>query len=261
MFSAFFLPGVSVQMNMQPTIHLMMFGGVVLACWLAASLRIVQAEDGMPAPVAHWTFDETGAEGRDAIGTHHGTVHGATSHPGKVGRGLLFDRSRRDHVEVPHAADLELATFTVSAWVWLTKPPTYSGIVGTRQGGAMLFDVKVNTDKVHGDIGDGSRWIETKVNFYKDDVGSNGQGGDLELERWYLVTFVIDAAHGECRLYLDGDRKKTIPFSGRPKLLEPGRVLRIGDTGAGEFMDGVIDDVRIYAEALTDAQVTALAGR
>jgi hypothetical protein len=238
-----------------------LFRCLVLACSLAAGSRMVRAEEMLPALVAHWTFDEAGAEGRDASGTHHGTVHGATSHAGKIGRGLLFDRSRRDHVEVPHATDLELATFTVSAWVWLTKPPTYSGIIGTRQGGAMLFDVKVNTDKVHGDIGDGSRWIETKVNFYKDDVGTNEQGGDLELERWYLVTFVIEAGAGECRLYLDGDRKKTIPFSGRPKLLEPGRVLRIGDTGAGEFMDGVIDDVRIYAAALTDAQVAALAVR
>ena len=45
------------------------------------------------------------------------------------------------------------------------------------------------------------------------------------------------------------------------KLLQAGRVLRIGDTGAGEFMDGVIDDVRIYAAALTDAQVADLARR
>lgn len=135
-----------------------------------------------------------------------------------------------------------------------SPPLTYSGIVGTRQGGAMLFDMKVNTDKVHGDIGDGSRWIETKVNFYKDDLGTNGQGGDLELERWYLVTFVIDDAGKECRLYLDGDRKKTIAFTG-----QPGRTLRIGDTGAGEHMDGVIDDVRIYREALTDEQVKELA--
>lgn len=231
---------------------------VVVVCG-ACNLAATSAWGQLLQPVAHWTFDEAGAEGRDAVGGHHGTVHGAVSHAGKVGKGLLFDRSRKDHVSVPHAVDLELSTYTVSAWVWLTKPPTFSGIVGTRQGGAMLFDVKVNTDKVHGDIGNGSQWIETKVNFYKDDVGSNGQGGDLEVERWYLVTFVIDDAAKECRLYLDGDRKKTIPFKGQPKLMQPGRTLRIGDTGAGEHMDGVIDDVRIYKEALTDEQVQALA--
>lgn len=226
---------------------------------LTMALLTSAARGELPAPIAHWTFDESGAEGSDSAGSHHGTVQGATPHAGKYGKGLLFDRSRRDHVSVPHAADLECSTFSVSAWVWLTKPPTFSGIVGTRQGGAMLFDMKVNTDKVHGDIGDGSRWIETKVNFYKDDGGTNGQGGDLDLERWYLVTFVIDDENKECRLYLDGDKKKTIPYKGQPKLIQPGRTLRIGDTGAGEFMDGVIDDVRIYSVALTDDQVQALA--
>jgi hypothetical protein len=44
------------------------------------------------------------------------------------------------------------------------------------EGREFNFDMKVNADKVHGDIGNGTRWIDTKINFYKDDVGSNGQG-------------------------------------------------------------------------------------
>ena len=31
--------------------------------------------------------------------------------------------------------------------------------------------------------------------------------------------------------------------------------MTIGNTGAGEFMDGVIDDVRIWKQALTDQEV------
>jgi len=220
----------------------------------------VWADDAVvPLPIAHWTLDDRGGEARDSIGTHHGVIHGAVPHSGRIGGALLFDRSRPDHVSVPYSPDFQLSTFTVSAWVWLTKPPTFSGILGTRLGGLPLFDVKVNTDKVHGDIGDGSRWIETGVNFYKDDVGADGQGGDLDLQRWYLVTFAIDNDRKECRLYLDGDRKKTIPFMGSPKLMQPEGVLHIGNTGAGEFMDGVIDDVRIWNHALTDAEAKALA--
>ena len=220
----------------------------------------VWADDAVvPLPIAHWTLDDRGGEARDSIGTHHGVIHGAVPHSGRIGGALLFDRSRQDHVSVPYSPDFQLSTFTVSAWVWLTKPPTFSGILGTRLGGLPLFDMKVNTDKVHGDIGDGSRWIETGVNFYKDDVGADGQGGDLDLQRWYLVTFAIDNDRKECRLYLDGDRKKTIPFMGSPKLMQPEGVLHIGNTGAGEFMDGVIDDVRIWNHALTDAEAKALA--
>ena len=206
----------------------------------------------LPKPIAHWKLDDAGREARDSAGTHHGVIHGAMIHDGKLGKAMLFDREKGDHISIPHSPEFEIGTFTVSAWVWLTKEPTFSGILGTRDGGEFNFDMKVNTDKVHGDIGDGSRWIDTRINFYNDDVGSNGQGGDLETQRWYLVAFVVDSERKECRLYLDADRKKTIPFTGEPRLMRQGQTMQIGNTGKGEFMDGVIDDVRIWSQALSN---------
>lgn len=235
--------------------------------WIQSGLRSATAAPpsvpiaGVPRPIAHWQFEDDDEEARDSAGTHHGTIHAAVSQAGKFGKGRLFDRARGDHVSIPHSPDFEIGTFTVSAWVWLTKEPTYSGILGTRTGGEFSFDMKVNTDKVHGDIGDGTRWIETSVNFYKADVGRNGQGGDLALQRWYLITFVIDNQSKQCRLYLDGDLKKSIPFTGEPRLMRSGQVMTIGNTGKGEFMDGVIDDVRIWNEALTNEQVLRLMGQ
>jgi Concanavalin A-like lectin/glucanases superfamily len=236
-------------------------------CWssLTAVMFVITSagsaadpSEKIPDPIAHWKLDDTGGEARDSAGTHHGKIHGAVPHGGKSGQARLFDRQQQHHVSIPYSPDFEIGTFTVSAWVWLTKEPTFSGILGTRTGGEFNFDMKVNADKVHGDIGDGTRWIETKVNFYKDDVGKNGQGGDLALERWYLITFVIDEGPQECRLYLDGDRKKTIPFTGKPRLMRAGQTMTIGNTGADEFMDGVIDDVRIWKQPLTDRQVQKL---
>lgn len=213
---------------------------------------------GVPAPIAHWQFEDDDSEARDSAGKHHGLVFGATSQPGKFGKGLLFDRTKEHHVAIPFSPDFEIGTFTVSAWVWLTKEPTFSGILGTRLGGEFNFDMKVNADKVHGDIGNGSRWISTAINFYKNDVGSNGQGGDLELKRWYLITYVIDSDKKECRMYLDADLKKTVALNGEPRLMRSGQTMTIGNTGAREFMDGVIDDVRIWKHALTDEQVKKL---
>ena len=215
----------------------------------------------VPVPLAHWKLDDVGREALDSAGTHHGMIHGAVSQEGKLGKALLFDRAKGDHVSIPHSPDFEIGTFTVSAWVWLTKEPTFSGILGTRFGGEFNFDMKVNTDKVHGDIGDGMRWIDTKINFYKDDVGNNGQGGDLETRRWYLITFVVDNEQKECRLYLDADHKKTIAFKGEPRLMRRGQTLQIGNTGTNEFMDGLIDEVRIWKHALVDEQVRSLFGR
>jgi putative heme-binding domain-containing protein len=235
-----------------------------LIAWIQSGLRAAIAAPpsipiaGVPAPIAHWQFEDDDLEARDSAGKHPGTIHGATSHAGKFGRGLLFDRAKGNHVAIPYSPDFEIGTFTVSAWVWLTKEPTFSGIVGTRSGGEFTFDMKVNADKVHGDIGDGTRWINTAINFYKDDVGSNGQGGDLDIRHWYLITFVIDNDKKECRLYLNADRKNTISFQGEPRLMRPGQTMTIGNTGQGEFMDGVIDDVRIWKHALVDDQVQKL---
>ena len=223
--------------------------------WTAAKLTPAQWLLSLPKPLAHWKLDDVGLEAKDSANGHHGVIHGTTSHEGKVGKALLFDRLKGDHVSIPYASDFEIGTYTVSAWVWLTKEPTFSGILGTRHGGEFNFDMKVNTDKVHGDIGDGSRWIDTGINFYQDDIGSNGQGGNLDIQRWYLITFVVDNANKNCRLYLNNDRKKTIPFTGEPRLMREGQTMHIGNTGTDEFMDGVIDDVRIWKEALSDEQV------
>jgi hypothetical protein len=228
---------------------------LALACSIG---RGVAAGESIPAPIAHWEFDDDGPQARDTAGMHPGVIHGAVTRQGKIGRALSFDRAKRDHVSIAYSPEFEISTFTVSAWVWLTKEPTFSGILGTRDGGEFTFDMKINRDKVHGDIGDGSSWIETRVDFYKDDVGSNGEGGELEPHRWYMVTFVIDNEQKECRLYLDADRKKTIPFTGEPRLMRPGQTLQIGNTGNDEFMDGLIDDVRIWNQALSDEQVQSL---
>lgn len=213
----------------------------------------------MPSPVARWRLDEVGGEiARDSIGGHHGKIIGATPAAGRHDGALLFDRPKGDHIAIEYSKDFELSTFTVAAWVRLTRPPTFSGILGTRFGKEFTFDMKVNDAKVHGDIGDGSAWIETAVNFYADDTGSDEQGGDLELDRWYHIVYVIDDPRKECRLYLDADLKKLIPFLGTPMLMQPGQQMRIGCSSSGEFMDGLIDEVTIWPTALSTEQVQAM---
>ena len=213
----------------------------------------------IPPPIARWRLDEVGGEiARDSVGGHHGKIVGAKPTDGKPSGAFLFDRSQGDHIAIEYSKDFELATFTVAARVKLTRPPTFSGILGTRFGNEFTFDLKVNDAKVHGDIGDGSKWIETAVNFYADDTGSNGQGGDLELDRWYHIVYVIDDSKQECRLYLDADLKKFIPFKGTPRLMQPGQQMRIGCSSPTEFMDGIIDEVTIWPNAISAEQVRSL---
>ncbi len=220
---------------------------------LLATLTINAAD--VSQPIAHWNLDDAGAVAKDSAGNHHGKIVGATPAPGKVGGALDFVRKQGQHVEIPYSKDFAISTFTVSAWVYLTKEPTFSGILGTRHHGDHTFDLKVNDAKVHGDIGDGENWIETKVNFYAEDTGSNGRGGDLRIRRWFHITYVIDSKARECRLYLDADVKKRIPFKGQPILMMPEQKMHIGHSSGSEFMDGRIDELKIWNVALTTEQV------
>ena len=222
---------------------------------LGQPLETDKAATDLPKPIAHWRLDDEGDVARDSAGSHHGKIVGAELAPGKVGKSLEFVRKQGDHVEIPYAKDFAISTFTVSAWVHLTREPTFSGILGTRHGGDQTFDMKVNAAKVHGDIGDGKNWIETAVNFYADDTGTNGEGGNLVIQRWYHIVYVIDSARQECRLYLDADLKKRIAFNGKPILMTPANTMHIGHSSGTEFMDGMIDEVKIWNQALTLQQV------
>lgn len=222
---------------------------------LGLPLRTRTVAVDLPKPIAYWKFDDEGNVAKDSAGSHHGKIVGARLTEGRVGKALEFTRAEGDHVAIPFTKDLSLSTFTVSAWVYLTRPPTFSGILGTRHGGDQTFDMKVNAAKVHGDIGDGNNWIETKVNFYAEDTGTNGEGGKLSLKRWYHIVYVIDNAAKECRLYLDADLKKRIAFKGNPILMTPENTMHIGHSSGTEFMDGRIDEIKIWNQALTTEQV------
>ncbi|MCH9654825.1 MAG: prolyl oligopeptidase family serine peptidase [Planctomycetes bacterium] len=222
---------------------------------LGLPLKKLKAAVDLPKPIAHWKLDDEGEVAKDSAGPHNGKIVGASLTMGRVGKALEFTRAQGDHVAIPYAKDLALSTFTVSTWVYLTRPPTFSGILGTRHGGDQTFDMKVNAAKVHGDIGDGKNWIETKVNFYTDDTGTNGEGGKLALNRWYHIVYVIDNTTKECRLYLDADLKKRIAFKGNPTLMTPENTMHIGHSSGTEFMDGRIDELKIWNQALTAQQV------
>ena len=176
---------------------------------------------GLPlSPVARYALD---GDTLDASGNgHNGAIVGAGTSfvPGRFGQALSFTGSQQ--VVVPFAADLALTSFTVSAWVNIATEPGAFGILGTRFGGENTFDVKVQNNNIHGDVGDGAAWINTAVDITAGDVGSTGQGGDLPHLSWHLVTYVIDQAAGQFRLFLDGDLKRTIGFAGTPLFMKPG---------------------------------------
>ena len=199
--------------------------------------------------VARYTFENTAA---DVTGNgHDGTlVNGPTYVAGFSGQGLNCTASSAQWVSVPYSSAFALNTFSVSAWVNVNSAPGTFGIIGTRIGGEATFDLKVSSTGVHGDFGSGSGWINTVVDI---------TGYTWTVGTWHLVTYVVDDAAKQFILYLDGTPRRIITYSGTPLFMSSGETLGIGnDYGGGEYMDGKLDDVRVYSGALSAADVEGL---
>ncbi|MFD4673498.1 LamG domain-containing protein [Lentzea sp. NPDC058450] len=84
-----------------------------------------------------------------------------------------------------------------------------------------------------------------------------------DLRKWVYLTAVHDTTAGEMRLYLNGVYITRAPFAGgsatTESTLEFGRLTPA--TAEGAFWKGGIDDVRVYAGALSDEVILAQAVR
>jgi len=155
---------------------------------------------------------------------------------------------------VPYSEDLALNSFTFAAWINVKDLDGLRAIAGTRFNSDNTFDFKVSGTYVHGDIGDGSAWLNTNLDI------DAAHGGVISIGDWHHIAYVIDEA-GTAEIYLDGVLGATHTFTGMPLMMKPDQVLRIGNSSGTEYMNGMIDEVRIYDRALSMAEIAGLVGR
>ncbi len=138
--------------------------------------------------------------------------------------------------------------FTVEAWVKAAQPAAVSTIFSTRSGADNSFDMKLQGgNTIHGDIGDGSSWITTSA-----DASFSYTTG-----RWYHIAYVVTTTG--YTIYANGKAVGSGTFgAGHPLLYNVTHTATIGTYAAtGEYFGGDIDEVRVYNDALTQAQVQA----
>jgi len=199
--------------------------------------------------VAYYPFD---GDLLDAAGSHHGTINSDV--PSFVGgvQGQAIEFIGNQDVIVAYADDLALNSFTISTWVNISDIGGNRGIMGTRYNSDTTFDLKVDANRLHGDVGSGTAWLNTAVDYY-----TKIREGD-----WYHIAYVIDEANSAARIYLNGALAETIAINGTPLFMKPDQELHIGNSyGTVEYMYGMLDEVSIYNGALSAAEVASLAGR
>jgi len=204
---------------------------------------------GEPAPdpeppsdaVAAWSFDESsGTVAHDATSNgHDGTVRGATWAPGRYGNGLKFD-GVDDWVTVADHDDLDLSSpYTLSAWVRPESRARWQTILLKELGSTLSYALYAT-----------SSWDAPSA--WNNNNSAYGPR-PLPSDTWSHVAVTVSGSTQ--RLYVDGDLVATSPAE---FALEGSGPLRIGGNSIWtEFFTGTIDEVRVYARALSADEIEA----
>ncbi|UCG55667.1 MAG: hypothetical protein JSU70_12450 [Phycisphaerales bacterium] len=189
--------------------------------------------------VAHYEFD---SDASDSSGNgYDGTLMGDAA----VADGMLSLDGDVDYVDLGDL-DVRVAGYTPRSLCFWAKPDTVGGAwswpvaFGKNGTGQAFFAGRNADDLVAGGYGD-DIWIN---DFWAPDV-------------WHHMCLTYDGA--TARLYADGE---LLVASARNWSLNPA-VAYIGaqvNPGPNEWWDGLVDDVRIYDIALSDAEVLAVSG-
>ena len=203
--------------------------------------------------IAAYGFNEgTGTVTADATGKGHtGTVSNATWTPaGKYGSAVLFNGTN-SWVTVADANDLDLTTgMTLEAWVFPTAAATAAtsrNVVIKERSGGEVYNLYADTD-THIPAA-----YVVKSAAPNSPIGANGSV-QVPLSVWTHLAATYN--NSNLNLYVNGNLVRSVATSGA--LLTSTGVLRIGGNSVwGEFFQGIIDEIRIYNRALTQAEIQA----
>jgi hypothetical protein len=206
-------------------------------------------------PIAHWKLDEgTGVTAVDSIGGHDGTlINGPVWVAGQLGDALDFDGSN-DLVSVPHEAIFTQAPMTVSAWFKLNTLPT------TRSEHGTIIDKRHTVDPYASWTLYVNETLGNKIRFQIRDSSETGywldSAASAVTNTWYHVVGTIDESYN-AKLYVNGALEPDDDNIG--SLFSSNDEIRIGaGWSGGNRLDGVVDDVRFYDQALSAAEISGL---
>jgi len=198
--------------------------------------------------VLYLPFDwDDGSYARDRSGyNNHGTIYGATLATGKIGMSRFFD-GVDDRVECG-VVDTR-GKLTLAAWIKATGKTGEQSIIdnrafGPRRGFHLLISGPAYPLNLVGRIqGNDTLYYLSELAVISQDV-------------WHHITFTFDGSW--MRLYLNGTEVKSV----KQGVLDASpTTVRIGDiytTGTVYSFQGIIDEVRIYNQALSRDEIRML---
>ena len=213
---------------------------------LTNPLSIYRVQAQVSGLVAGWALDEgTGTTASDISGNNNtGTLaNGPTWTTGKYGNALSFDGAN-DYVNVPDAASLDLTSWTISAWIYPTSLPSVTWKTILCKGGdcTNYYLQTYGTELEGGFESPAGNWRRFRTT-----------GAALQLNTWYHVAFTFDDATNTGKVYINGGERFSKTETAAP--VTTATPLRIGTDNWNENWSGLLDDLRIYNRALSQAEI------
>lgn len=180
-----------------------------------------------------------------------GTLNGAAWASGKNGSGLSFNGTS-SYVSLGNPAALAVTgSISVSAWVNESGNVSDDGIIIARSNGAGGWELKSSPDT-------GARTFAFGVYDPTGAYVARYSRTVRALGTWYHVAGVYDAAAQALHVYVngvldDGALWNTVPAS----ISAPSLSTNIGTRSASFNIKGILDDVRVYGRALSQAEIQA----
>ncbi|RLI15614.1 hypothetical protein DRO49_05360 [Candidatus Bathyarchaeota archaeon] len=221
-----------------------------------ANTTFIRVIDGV---VGAWHFDEgNGTTAHDTSGEgNNGTLYdGNTTNDdgntppqwidGKFGEALSFD-GVDDYVEVPDSPELRATTLTITAWVKLAE---------------LGRDHAIAVKRAVGTTNEGWRFLITSNNnprfmFYDGAEWRSVTFSNLVLDKeWHFVAVVHDENTGTTG-YLD-DTSEFVSNPYAPQVVTVPVVIGWTKSPPDIWMNGTIDEVRIYNRALSEEEISEL---
>ncbi|MBF0108644.1 MAG: tandem-95 repeat protein [Magnetococcales bacterium] len=201
-----------------------------------------------PTAIGTWLLN---GNANDSVGSYHGTVTLATptvNYNGSSNKAYHFSSSVNDYINIPLDLNANvLPQLTLTAWVKADTPTAGRQTILSHDNGG--YDRGMGIDLVSGN----GKWTTN--------TGAAGSGVLLSTENvstgWTFLASVYDEAADTVKLYVNGSLSATASTN---MLMYPGlSYFHLGKNPTwGEAFNGSIDNVRIYNQALTAADINTL---
>lgn len=198
--------------------------------------------------IGWWKFDETqGKTAKDSSGgNHNGTLVGnAKWAHGRTGGAVALDGAG-SYVRIADKSAFDMGDqTTIACWVNIHSVSADWMTIVAKGDNAWRLSTINQDKKFHFSVND---WNRT--------AGLNGST-TINADEWHHLAAVYNG--GVLQLYIDGKLDASQPWTGG--IGKNNSDVLIGENAqqSGRFFNGLIDDVRIYNQALSESEIKALA--